>query len=173
MKRMGQIDQIITNLVVFFAVFFLMFIFVVVSGNIGALRINDKIDSVSYPIAEKIILESFLIEEIDYEGGIFVVEAFQNISRVSKDEKIVLAKMIEERFQEVYSCGDRNKLAFLVRDDSNFGGSSLTFGNDDDLWRVIYFAEETGSKELSDGKVYSKQLQGTGIYVAVKGRNLC
>ncbi len=115
--RRGTIDQAITSVIVLFAVFFLMAIFVIVSGNIGKITgtNSEAQKAISGQVDSRVLTELFLSDEITVGGErILINEAIKKMVFETDDDKISdIGKAIKEKFHDDYSCGKSNHL-FVV-----------------------------------------------------------
>jgi len=122
MNNKGQIGQIITSLVILFVVFFLMLIFVIVSGNIaGVLGLLEKdarpgefVAPSSQAIGSQVLMELFLTDSVEINGENFlVVDALREIIDADEDRAKILAQAIQDMFHEDYSCEEKNVLLLV------------------------------------------------------------
>lgn len=135
--KKGVIDQIITSVIVLFAVFFLMAIFVIVSGNIGEITgtSNQAKALASGATGSRVLADLFLSDEMEIvstdemaRGGqgksiVRVVDALtQRInyyrvregSGVPQPEAIAIFKPLEDFFDKSYSCDGQNELLLIA-----------------------------------------------------------
>lgn len=130
MKR-GQIDQILTSVIVLFVVFVLMVLFVVISSNIGSLRqtfsfSRDTPVNLFGPPQEavnsRVMADLFLSDSVLIDGShVSVTDAFEIVSKAvqtySVNDKRALDTLnaLQTLFENQYSCGGVNHFSFMVR----------------------------------------------------------
>jgi len=159
--KRGVIDQTITSIIVFFGVFFLMAIFVIVSGNIGKIVGSSQRAEISIneEIGSRVLMELFLADEVEIEGKIMSVK--EALDELFSIEKIVnnevlkkLTTALRDKFDKEYSCSGVNKLYIGIRrelrDDTmraNFLGYSFV------AYYLDYplYADETDGLNICDG----------------------
>ena len=131
--KRGQIDQVITSVIVLFAVFWLMVLFVNVSANIGKVkesvfgRENEEVPAFSSSAEEassRAMLDFFLSDDVIINNESVKVgealtrfiellrEAPNNEVPVSEREAFLIP--LEELFDEAYSCSEKNELYFVM-----------------------------------------------------------
>ena len=133
--RRGQLDQIITSVIVLFAVFWLMVLFVNISANIGKVEKvisgnNLDAEKFSSPIKRaesRALLDMFLSDDIEIAGEkVNVREVLSALvaadSASDKTQAPNFAKGIEKLFAEDYSCNGRNVLIVAIPDGFTSGG---------------------------------------------------
>ncbi len=140
-RKRGQIDQVITSVIVLFAVFWLMVLFVNVSANIGKVketvfgRENEEVPAFSSSAEEansRALLDFFLNDDVLINNeNVKVGEAltrFIDLLRGAPNNEVPVSEReaflipIEELFDKSYSCSEKNEL-YLVMDSS--GGRLL------------------------------------------------
>ncbi len=129
MKR-GQIDQILTSVIVLFVVFVLMVLFVVISSNIGSLRQTFSFSrdapihlfSSQQAVNSRVMADLFLSDTVIIDGSrVPVTDAFEIVSKAvqaySVNDKKALSTLnaLQTLFESRYSCGGVNHFSFMVK----------------------------------------------------------
>lgn len=125
-NKRGVIDQAITSVIVLFAVFFLMAVFVIVSGNIE--RITGT-SGTAKALAEeeadsRVLADIFLSDEIEINGKkSLVAEAFteavssyraRELNNAPQDYATGIFRQALLYFDQKYSCGQQNELLLIA-----------------------------------------------------------
>lgn len=121
MKR-GQIDQILTSVIVLFVVFVLMVFFVIVSSNVGSvgdLIGQDSEASSSVPHVEKVesrvLLDTFLSDTVLIDNRQISIRDLAIHAATTSDEAqaTLYAQEVESLFNTKYSCGGNNRFVLI------------------------------------------------------------
>lgn len=146
MKRLGQIDQTITSVLVLFAVIFLLAVFTYFTSSLNV--VQDRTDivfenhSVERAAASSALLHSFLSDSFMLNGEkVNVLEILNEVSsavdeyRVTDANAISLLEATHQYLVDAYGCGE-NSFAVLMK---NPGGSA----KQGSYWAMINYPSES------------------------------
>jgi hypothetical protein len=150
MKRLGQIDQTITSVLVLFAVIFLLALFTYFTSSLRV--VQDRTDivfenhSVEKAAASSALLHSFISDRFMFKGErANVLEGLNRVSsavdeyRVTDAGALSLLEAMHRYFVNEYGCGEKNSLVVLMK---NPAGSA----KQGSYWALINYPSE--SKEV-------------------------
>lgn len=115
----GQIDQVMSTLIVFIVVFFIMGLFTAFAAGIGSFKgVRDSFfsETVSYKNTVQLgesqaLSDIFLSDSLD---GKSVAEHIGSLATLTKDEALETIPSIRSLFDSSYSCNGMNSL-FVIR----------------------------------------------------------
>ena len=122
--KRGVLDQIITSVVVLFAVVLLMGIYIIVTSAVGRVEEVKARPTSQATVMSRTILELFLADSVDIDGQKklvkdAVVDSFgkyrlRERDGVPRSEAIAIFKPFEELFDREYSCNGQNELLLIA-----------------------------------------------------------
>ncbi len=163
MKSRGQIDQLVSSIVVLILLVILMGLFVMLSSSFGVVNkvlssgessnvFNFDADAVGSRVLGDLFLTDYvtLKDKDGKDTTLSVRDAIveMNEKRLAGEDYMAYSQVLENLFKKSYSCDDKNSLAIVNRYSADYsklkGRTEIMVGQ---YWRYVDYPEEPIEKD--------------------------